>query len=137
MKLYIEIHNWRQWFDVNGKLCQEVISDVYTYLPKLDPNYLWQHLCIATVEIDFPVDKIPAMRIPITIPLTDGVFAENEMRDLMEQYWDSEVGSVYPDMVILESFLTATQYAEAQRVVQVAIEQYITMCDTVEVPNDN
>jgi hypothetical protein len=135
MILYIEIHNWRQWFGANGKLCQEVISDVHTYLPKLDPNYLWQHLCLATVEIDFPVDKIPATRIPITIPLTDGIFTENEMRDLMEQYWASEVGNVYPDITMLQSFLSGPQFAEAQRVVQVAISEYIDRCDVVEVPN--
>jgi hypothetical protein len=135
VRLHIIGHNWLGEFDANDKWCQSCICDVHNAPQPADPKYRWQYLFNHSVDVYFPADKIPSERIPITVPITDGLFGDYEIRTMMDAHWDSEYGEVYPDLVMLKTMLNDAQFAEAQRVVQVAIAEYVDRCDVVEVPN--
>lgn len=130
MKLNREIHNFREW-QQNGTPNQEIIID-------LDPNeidihaiYDQRHLCFVPCELDIPTNK-QAVRIPITVPLTDGVFTLSKITRIRRKYVLVH-GDTFATMDLLTPFLSAEQLYEIDRCLTVATEQYLEQLPESEV----
>ena len=133
MPIFVELHNY------DGK---NVIVDVWSH--DFDPAIYnateRKHLCKFTRSIVVADDAIIPERVTITVEFYHEIFPAGSVEQLLEYYYSSPTfAGKYADEAMLESLVSAPQLQEINRIIGIAINNFIENCivPTPEATNGN
>lgn len=121
MRLNREIHNFREW-TIEGVTRSEIIIDITTDDIDLAGIYGDKHLCFVPADVDIPINKEPC-RIPIVVPLPDGVFTVAKITRIKRNYLLKN-STTYATIELLTPFLTTRQIEVINDALTKATKEY-------------